>query len=311
MKTLAKVLTILAVVYISSVSFILFASYRSSLSYQFYEPVSGSNLINITQSNSLVDCHNNTLSGTLTWGNIPPNTCGIYAHNLSNITIRNCKITSFEHGICLHSVSNIIINNVRIHDLNLKGSSGILATNSNNVSIYNTVIQGIGDGSKMGGFGILFYNTNSSIIQDFYISWVSDACLMPNGYNNTIRSGTLRYCGRSISLSFPTSQGNTFEQISVLATRFNERNIFKSIINLGEATGSTYPHIFHNNTFINKGSSGGLVDFIEDSPYQYQVPQALFNNNYYYNITDKPFIISCQGLGCTGYYIDNNPRTYV
>lgn len=238
---------------------------------------------------------------------------GILYENSRNVTITDCDLTGFHTSIKFSNMADSIIRNVKISDNKIKGGVGILIVDSRNIMIDNVEISGIGSGYGLTGYGIKFSNTNNSNISNFNINDVTDICILPNGYNNTVTLGNLWDCGRALASSFPGSQGNIFENITVHYMKYSSPGIFRSVISLGEGTGSIYPHVFRNNVFSNAGKNGGSVDFIEDVGYHGIKPDATFSGNYWRGNALKYYIIQCEsrnGNGCDGFYYDSEAKNW-
>ena len=137
----------------------------------------------IIESNDVtLDCNGHTISGP---GN---SNIGIIANSLNNITIKNCNIENFYHGISLDNVSNsnVIINNVKgTGRTDISMGTGILLINS-----YNN--QVIANEASLTGDGIHLMDSWNNIIEGnlLYLN-KDDGAKLRNSNDNLVQFNTM------------------------------------------------------------------------------------------------------------------------
>lgn len=295
--------------------------------------------ININSSHVVLDCRNHKIEGAVKGKNTGIQIFGAKDSHLTNVTVRDCYIQGWVVGIRFLWIDDSLLWNVHTNHQNATEGIGILGMRSNRVTLEHISVNDTGDGSLMRGSGMGFNNVNDSVIRNFVVSWTSDIGVIPNGWSNVVENGELWYCSRGLACSYPTSQNNTFRNITVHIMRHSNRGIGRSVIDLGEATGCIIPHRFYNN-FFNKSGPNGEVDFIEDGSYGGKNPGAIFSiekslgrnvvggdyiaGNYWAGrgdafsdtcadedsdgICDSGFEIPCEG-SCNSRYVDYSPLT--
>ncbi|MEM5882933.1 MAG: PGF-pre-PGF domain-containing protein, partial [Candidatus Aenigmatarchaeota archaeon] len=160
--------------------------------------------INISSNNIILDCRGYMIDGRDT-----DYTYGIYINRNflqdTNITIKNCIITDWRHGILLENVKNCkiinsVLNSNRGYGVNLSSSSnnqiinltsnsnfigGILLSSSSNNQIINLT------SNSNSNFGIYFYlSSNNQIINStFYFN--SYGLYFSSSSSNTIKGGSV------------------------------------------------------------------------------------------------------------------------
>jgi len=92
------------------------------------DAISSGSCFNITASDVILDCAGYDVR-PLSTGDY-----GVYASNVSNITVRNCNIWDFDHGVLFENVTNSLVENVNVYNATWYG---FLQTSSSNNTFNN------------------------------------------------------------------------------------------------------------------------------------------------------------------------------
>jgi len=121
--------------------------------------------MNITASNVVLDCQGYSIDGSDVNGSI-----GIYAKDVSNITIRNCKVsdwggmddytwTSYGYGIYLENITDSLISNTNV--TSCAGGWGLLLNQSNSNTLTNLYLaDNYGENGENANLELLKSNYN-------------------------------------------------------------------------------------------------------------------------------------------------------
>ena len=148
------------------------------------------NLITVNASNVVINFQNQTISGPNT---ISQTTIGIYASEVTNVTIENGTVVHCNTGICLAGNNTMTTNNLNQHIDNMRVSKcnyqGIELTESPASLITNCQISQIGSSANTYSAGISLYGAGVTV-QGCTISTITAA------------SGSNSYCISSAAGSF-------------------------------------------------------------------------------------------------------------
>ncbi len=204
---------------------------------------SSSTCFTISSSDVTLDCQWHVIDGTKASGSY-----GIYASgSLSNITIRNCKIQEFYHGIYLRDgvhdskIENVVSNSNNYYGIRLSSSSSNTLTNiiANNNGDTGIRIDGssfnifVNITANNNNYGVYFCYSSSSFntIANSTISHNNQYGLgLEDGSDNNITSTTITFNAQGIYLK--NSDNNLFKNNTIIRNKINDIRITSGDNNL-------------------------------------------------------------------------------
>lgn len=238
---------------------------------------SGSNCINITSSNIVLDCQGYSISGDST-------NYGIFITGNNNI-IRNCNIYNFSSGSFIFlTQNNTFVNNTFVNNsqygtfiglsTNISFSNnsffnnpnGFFQSSSNSLSVTSNIFNNNNNS---------IYNTNSNFseyVSNTIESSTNFGVVFYSAFNNTFTSNTVSENNGIGALYFDSSSNNTFSLNTI--TQNNDYNLIFS------ATSGQYSNLFFSNTL-------GNISKIDSTDWSYWSNKfnSSTNGNTYYNIS--------------------------
>jgi parallel beta-helix repeat protein len=157
--------------------------------YELNQSIMNSNAVNciiITSNDVVFDGAGYTIDGAFVWN---PNYHGIYVYNsttLTNITVKNLKVTDWYHGIFYNNVINgNITNNIgtsNVDNIELSSSNKITIINNKGNLNYNGIVLSSSNSI------IVTYNNMQFNSAGIYLSYANNTTVYNNYFNNTINA---------------------------------------------------------------------------------------------------------------------------
>ncbi|MGV8087420.1 MAG: BspA family leucine-rich repeat surface protein [Candidatus Woesearchaeota archaeon] len=207
---------------------------------------------NIGAANVVINCNGYNITGTNTTSSY-----GIYTNRV-NVTVKNCIISNFEHGIYFYGADNGLINNVSTYTTYLYGNGIYLYTNSN----YNRINNSLG--ASISGYGVIVYNSiynNLSLTRGssnshwgIYLSECNNTLLSES--NGTSSSTAGIYIYRSMYNNITNSKGISNSGEGCYLANSNYNILTKINGSSNTAAGLYLYNSSYNNVTISNGVSG-------------------------------------------------------
>lgn len=151
---------------------------------------------------------------------------GVYATTKNNVTVKNCYVNTFSHGIFFNSVTNsTVYNNTAINNtggITTRSSSSINITGNN---LFNNIDTGI----------YFFISTNNNLVENNY--------LFNNSRGISLGTGT-----HTISNNNITSNAEGIEITSSTSTLYNN-SFTNNTLSISDESLSYYNQLIYNNSF--------------------------------------------------------------
>ncbi|MEC8339165.1 MAG: NosD domain-containing protein [Nanoarchaeota archaeon] len=234
----------------------------NSGSYELNESIlsSGSNCIEITGNNIILDCQGFNISGT-------GSNYGIYITG-NNSQVLNCNINNFNRGIYFYSQNNYLYNS------------------SVNGSIYGYYL-----GSNSHNQTLILNKATSNVVAGIYLSFTS--------HNNTLFSNIINDSSTGITINSDTniifenniSNSNTGISLSQGNSNNISSNIIQNNYNRGiHVSGSSANNNRFVSNIISENNQGIYLNAIEDNIFTSNTIISNINENiYFYSFSGGPY----------------------
>lgn len=209
------------------------------------------NGLKISADNITINCNGHTIGG------IDQYTSGILNSGYSNISIANCNISDFEHGIRTYStgraIENFIIDNSTFYD----NYYGIYFQET----IKSNVTNSIFDSNSYAGIQVYYYSSGNNFLRNNYTNNNYGLYLDNEADNNSILDS--RFISNNYGFYLNYADNNNIGRNFVDSTSYN----------FGEPSGSSCPFLYSWNgtsyTFISDMSTEGKLSLKKLYPDDY------------------------------------------
>lgn len=207
---------------------------------------------------------------------------GIDVENKENVTLRNCKIENYSHGIYLYDAPNTIIFNSTISNV---AQAGIYIWNSPEVELYSFSI------SNSGNNGIKLLNSERATIgnTNFVLNNITNISADGIAIENSpyVKINLTQIMNSNKGYSLKNSSNSEIYASFVISGNYgahlekSDNSVIRNVVILGETLGV----LVNNSDFINISQAeifyGGSGIKYLNSSYGYIFNNTIYNNAYY------------------------------